>query len=121
MIRAKGLFWLATRPDFVGDVSKAGAFVRHQGIGRWWVSVPKSRWPEGEAFSQMMDQYWDEDYGDRRQEMVFIGLSAQMDETQIRAQLDACLINDYFEHAEAYHQMEDPFPRWFKQTASSVM
>ena len=43
VILAKGFFWLSSRPDFVGEVSQAGAFVRHQGIGRWWASIPKER------------------------------------------------------------------------------
>ena len=41
VVRAKGFFWIATRPEFVGEVSKAGAFISHQGFGRWWASVPK--------------------------------------------------------------------------------
>ena len=43
IVRAKGFFWLSTRPDYVGEVSQAGAFVRHHGIGRWWAAVPKER------------------------------------------------------------------------------
>ncbi len=34
VVRAKGFFWISTRPDFVGEVSQAGAIVRHQGVGR---------------------------------------------------------------------------------------
>ena len=68
VVRAKGFFWIASRPEFVGEVSQAGAFVRHQGIGRWWASVPKARWPEGADFEKVMDNYWDEAFGDRRQE-----------------------------------------------------
>ena len=41
IVRAKGFFWISSRPDFVGEISQAGAFVRHKGIGRWWVSIPK--------------------------------------------------------------------------------
>ena len=36
IVRAKDFFWISSRPDFVGEVSQAGAFVFHQGIGRWW-------------------------------------------------------------------------------------
>ena len=35
VIRAKGFFWLSTRPDYIGEVSQAGSIVRHQGIGVW--------------------------------------------------------------------------------------
>ena len=95
VVRAKGFFWIASRPEFVGEVSQAGAFVRHQGIGRWWASVPKARWPEGADFEKVMDNYWDEAFGDRRQEIVFIGLASEMDQKAITARLNACLVEDF--------------------------
>ena len=117
VVRAKGFFWLASRPEFVGEVSQAGAFVRHQGIGRWWAEVPRERWPEGADFENVLKTYWDDDYGDRRQEMVFIGLSAEMDQQAIRAQLDACLVEDYLADPEQQRIAQDPFPEWFKQAS----
>ena len=115
VMRTKGFFWLATRPDFVGEVSQAGAFVRHQGIGRWWAAVPEDRWPDGAAFDEMMQKNWRKDVGDRRQEIVFIGLKNQIDEQEIRQQLDACLIEDYLETPDIFQKMQDPFPAWFQQ------
>ena len=115
VVRAKGFFWLASRPDYVGEVSQAGAFVRHQGIGRWWATVPQERWPAGQDFEAVMRNYWDEDYGDRRQEIVFIGLSAEMNKQAIKAQLDTCLVTDYLADPERYHGLPDPFPTWFQQ------
>ena len=117
VVRAKGFFWLASRPEFVGEVSQAGAFVRHQGIGRWWAEVPRERWPEGADFENVLKTYWDDDYGDRRQEMVFIGLSAEMDQQAISAQLDACLVEDYLADPEQHRITQDPFPEWFKQAS----
>ena len=64
-----------------------------------------------------MDNYWDKDYGDRRQEMVFIGLSEDMDQDAISAQLNACLVEDYLCDPDLYRKVRDPFPEWFK-TAS---
>ena len=117
IVRAKGFFWLASRPEFVGEVSQAGAFVRHQGIGRWWAEVPRERWPEGADFENVLKTYWDDDYGDRRQEMVFIGLSAERDQQAIREQLDACLVEDYLADPEQHRTVQDPFPEWFKQAS----
>jgi len=114
VVRAKGFFWLSTRPDFVGEVSQAGAFVRHQGIGRWWAAIPKNQWPAGSEFEDVIKQYWIDDYGDRRQEIVFIGLSSEMDKEAIRKELNACLNQGYLNGAENSH---DPFPEWFKQAA----
>jgi G3E family GTPase len=121
VIRAKGFFWLTTRPDFVGEMSQAGAFVKHEGMGRWWASVPKNRWPDGnDQFEDMLKKYWTKDYGDRRQEIVFIGLSAEMDKDQIQADLDACLVTDYLGNIERYEQASDPFPQWFAEEQSQA-
>lgn len=118
VIRAKGFFWLSTRPDYVGEMSQAGAFVKHEGMGRWWAGVPKNRWPDdNEQFEDMLKKYWTKDYGDRRQEMVFIGLSSEMDKEAIQKQLDDCLITDYLGNIETYKQANDPFPKWFEQAA----
>ncbi len=115
VVRAKGFFWLSTRPDFVGELSQAGAFVRHHGLGKWWAVVPKEDWPEGEEFDHMVKQQWDEQYGDRRQEIVFIGLKADMDQAELTKRLDACLIPDFLQATERYSLLPDPFPQWFEE------
>lgn len=117
VIRAKGFFWVASRPDYVGEVAQAGSFVKHQGIGRWWAAIPKNKWPDGEEFENVIRQYWTDDYGDRRQEIVFIGLAGQMDEADIRCRLDCALVNNYLEDDIDWDKEKDPFPAWFKQVA----
>ena len=86
VIRAKGHFWLATRPDWVGLVSQAGALVRHEAMGFWWASVPQQRWPDDATWRPQIATSWHPVYGDRRQEIVFIG--ADMDEAGLRRRLD---------------------------------
>ena len=115
VVRAKGFFWIATRPDFVGEVSQAGAFVRHQGIGRWWKAVPEERWPDSQEFRDAINNYWTEDYGDRRQEIVFIGIKNQMDENGIKKELDKLLVKNYLVNPEICHKLSDPFPQWFAE------
>lgn len=117
VFRAKGFFWISSRPDFVGEMSQAGAFVRHSGMGKWWAGVPQSRWPDSEEFEQSMKDNWNEDYGDRRQEMVFIGLKGAMDEADIRKKLDECLVEDYLSQQDSAQDINDPFPEWFKEAA----
>lgn len=114
VIRAKGFFWVSSRPDFVGEVAQAGAFVRHQGIGRWWAAVPKDRWPQERESRNTIMQAWDEQYGDRRQEIVFIGLKKEMDEAALRKSLDECLIKEYMVAPELWQKVLDPFPQWFR-------
>jgi len=116
VLRAKGFFWISTRPEFVGEMSQAGAFVRHQGIGRWWTFVPKERWPLSIEFNSEMKKNWDKNYGDRRQEVVFIGLNSEMNKDSICKQLDDCLIKDYLANPKKHEKIYDPFPKWFQQT-----
>ena len=97
-------------------MSQAGAFVRHQGIGTWWRAIDQAEWPQDDEFKQNLKNHWDESYGDRRQELVFIGLSSEMKPDHIRAQLDACLIEDYLQKPESYQNIRDPFPQWFENT-----
>ena len=81
-------------------------------MGRWWIAVPKSRWPDHPEWRDMLARNWDEVWGDRRQELVFIGTN--MDEGAIRAELDRCLIEDEVEEFDpaVYRRLPDPFPRW---------
>ena len=73
VIRAKGHFWIATRPDWVAEYSLAGALSSVKPLGTWWASVPEARWPKDDIGKQYMKQNWEEPWGDRRQEIVFIG------------------------------------------------
>ena len=115
VVRAKGFFWIATRPEFVGEVSKAGAFISHQGFGRWWASVPKENWPDSEEFEDNITKHWTKAYGDRRQEIVFIGLSDDMDKQHICDELDKCLLKDFDQEPVKYKGLNDPFPAWFPE------
>ncbi len=113
VIRAKGHFWLATRPDWVGEISQAGALVRHEALGFWWTSVPKTHWPDNPEWRRHVAGQWDPVYGDRRQELVFIG--TDMDEAALRRQLDACLVGDVAAttmQPNAWRRLADPFPAW---------
>ena len=114
VIRAKGFFWISSRPNFVGEVSQAGAFVRHQGIGKWWAAVDEEQWPEGKEFKENINKIWVKGYGDRRQEIVFIGLKNQMDKNLIKNQLDKLLVKNYSFKIENSLRFKDPFPEWFQ-------
>ena len=114
VVRAKGFFWLSTRPDYVGEMSQAGAFVRHNGLGRWWASVPENRWPHTDEFESLLKENWNPLYGDRRQEIVFIGLKGEMDEQAIRQRLDDCLVTEYLDAPSVWQNIQDPFPDWFQ-------
>ena len=110
VIRAKGHFWLATRPDWVGEYSLAGAVAVTGGLGRWWSAVPQARWPEDPEWRRQVRANWDRTFGDRRQELVFIGVG--LDQAAITAALDACLLPDATFRPQAWARLDDPFPAW---------
>lgn len=111
VIRAKGHFWIATRPDWVAEFSLAGAMSSVRPLGTWWASVPRDRWPGHAQAREYLAQHWAEPWGDRRQELVFIG--SGMDEDRIRLRLEACLIGEEAGDDPArWTGMPDPFPEW---------
>ncbi|HEX2841984.1 zinc metallochaperone GTPase ZigA [Hyphomicrobium sp.] len=119
VVRAKGFFWLATRPAWVGELSQAGPLVRHEAAGYWWAAVPKNRWPDDEATQIRIRKGWHKQWGDRRQELVFIG-TREMDKAAVIAALDACLLpmaQSGPVDAKAWLELDDPFPVWGKEAA----
>ncbi|MGL5362192.1 MAG: zinc metallochaperone GTPase ZigA [Bosea sp. (in: a-proteobacteria)] len=119
LIRAKGHFWLATRPHWVGEMSLAGAICRTEAMGFWWVAVPKARWPDHPEWKQILDRHWHSVWGDRRQELVFIGTG--LDEAAIRRALDSCLLGDENSlrfNPDLYSKLPDPFPTWRRAEAA---
>jgi G3E family GTPase len=113
LLRSKGFFWLASRPEWVGSWSQAGGIMHHGCAGRWWTSVPESQWPK-EHLADIRAN-WFEPYGDCRQELVFIGQNVDAD--RLSRELDACLINDNELAAgpREWRSYEDQFPAWFQE------
>jgi G3E family GTPase len=113
LLRSKGFFWLASRPDHAGSWSQAGGMMQHGLAGRWWASVPKQEWPE-EYLLDIQSQ-WAEPYGDCRQELVFIGQN--VDAEKVRRELDDCLLTDaeLAEGPMVWREYPDPFPVWFAE------
>ena len=111
VIRAKGHFWLATRPDYVAEFSMAGALSSVKPIGTWWATVPKEQFPDHEAARKYLNAHWQEPWGDRRQEIVFIG--SGIDWPALKARLDAALLpEDVAVRVDELPNLPDPFPLW---------
>ena len=111
VIRAKGHFWIATRPEWLAEFSLAGALSSISPLGTWWASVPSERWPDNPALKNYLEANWEEPWGDRRQELVFIG--AGIDWPALEARLDAALLPDDFNPDSV--DLADPFPIWRRQ------
>lgn len=110
VIRAKGHFWVATRPDWAVEFSLAGVSASVTPLGRWWASVPADRLPTHPDAQAEIAKNWAEPWGDRRQEIVFIG--AGLDREGICARLNAALLDSGDFTPGAWQGMADPFPVW---------
>ena len=115
LIRSKGYFWLASRFDQAGSWSQAGGIMNHGFAGLFWSAVHKDYWPDHGEERAAIEIKCEPPYGDRRQEIVFIG--QDLDEQQARRQLDACLLteNELAAGVDAWKQFPDPFPQWIEE------
>ncbi len=117
VIRAKGHFWIATRPEWVAEFSLAGALSSVTPLGTWWASVPRERWPNPEGVEAYLKEHWQEPWGDRRQEIVFIG--AGIDWLTLKARLDEALMpEDIAPSLQTPPKLPDPFPVWRRASAA---
>lgn len=92
VMRAKGWFWVANRPDWIMEYSLAGSLADIRPMGRWWAAMPRSHWPPEADVQARIRANWRAPWGDRRQELVFIG--TDLDRAAICAALDACLLRE---------------------------
>lgn len=93
LLRSKGFFWLATRPYQSGEWSQAGAILTISCGGRWFAEEhDPAKWPEDEDVRKSIYDDFDGRWGDRRQELVFIGEG--IDTGLVKAKFDACLLDD---------------------------
>ncbi|MEW8627174.1 MAG: zinc metallochaperone GTPase ZigA [Candidatus Thiodiazotropha sp.] len=115
ILRSKGFFWLASRHNAAGELSQAGGIMRHGPAGIWWAAAPSEHWPQEAEYRARIEAEFDGEYGDRRQEIVFIG--QHLDPDQTRATLDQCLLTDIELAAgpETWKTYDDPFPQWFAE------
>ncbi|SES40398.1 GTPase, G3E family [Tranquillimonas rosea] len=93
VLRSKGHFWVRGKPDAVLEFGLAGRLTEIKPAGRWWAAMPRSQWPDDTAAVERIAKHWQSPYGDRRQELVFIG-NEHMNPEAITAALDACLVDD---------------------------
>lgn len=94
IIRSKGLFWLASRPDEALNWSQAGGSLRADKAGVWWCSMvynERIRYASFAENQEEIEKRWDKKYGDRYNELVIIG--QDMDKGAIYQSLEDCLCN----------------------------
>ena len=115
VIRAKGHFWIASRPDWVAEFSLAGPMSSIAPLGRWWAAVSRERWPTHPDALAEIHGKWQEPWGDRRQELVFIGIG--LDPAALTERLDAALLDVDMFAPKSWASLPDPFPSWRQAAA----
>jgi G3E family GTPase len=113
VVRSKGFFWLANRMDIVGEFSLAGALTSAKPVGRWWAAMPNAQLPQDPENRAYIMQKWQEPYGDRRQEIVVIGVDLEKD--AITRIFDKCLLTneEFLLGEEEWQSFPDPFRAMF--------
>lgn len=91
VLRAKGWFWVTSQPDYIFELSMAGALSDIRPMGRWWAAMPRTHWPPEPEAQARIRSHWRAPFGDRRQELVFIG--SGFDQKAITTALDGCLVS----------------------------
>ncbi len=113
VIRAKGLFWMASRPDDAINFSQAGGSSRLDKAGVWWSSMPFSERIIHPAFvdnKEIIESRWDAQWGDRMNEIVFIG--QYVNKEKMISDLEKCLLtNDEQYMFDNQLRFYDPFPK----------
>ncbi|KAI0533287.1 P-loop containing nucleoside triphosphate hydrolase protein [Xylaria digitata] len=95
LLRSKGFMWLATRPLMFGEWSQAGVMLTLSGGDVWRCEMPESEWPKDPKAKQAIRRDFQGKWGDRRQEIVFIGQKMRDGgEARLRKALDSCLLDD---------------------------
>jgi G3E family GTPase len=107
VLRSKGFLWIATRNDVTALWSQAGASASFEAAGPWYATLAEGEWPEDEVARIRAD--WVEPWGDRRQELVIIGV--ELDRRTIEGRLEGALLTDD-ELASDWSGIVDPLPTW---------
>ncbi len=113
IFRSKGFLWLSTRHNDMIEMELSGSIVSLQPLHTWYADVEESEWNLSEEETAIVKGNFSGAYGDRRQEIVFIGTA--LDKEAIANSLNDCLISDalFCNHrANSWSKEIDPFPPW---------
>ncbi len=110
VLRSKGICWLSDENEMAMFWNQAGGMKpRIAGMGAWWAVVPRDQWPDPQSLVlndeiDDIEKDFQEPYGDRRQEIVFIGIKGVMNKDKICESLDTCLFQDG-EEMDLFHEL----------------
>ena len=112
VVRSKGFLWIASRNDTMGLLSQAGAQVELEPLGPWLACIDREWWDLDATELAAVEAVWHPTWGDRRQELVLIGV--HLDPADLRRRLDSTLLTDaeLATGPDAWTEFEDPLPEW---------
>jgi len=110
VLRSKGIAWIASRHDWAYNWSQAGCSVLLDPAGFWWASAPPESWPEEKEVLVEIEARMIHEYGDRQQELIFIGQN--LDQDHVTRVLESCLLTDeeYELGPGSWKHFQDPMP-----------
>ena len=110
VLRSKGLAWIASRNEWAYNWSQAGCSILLEPAGYWWASAPEEEWPKDDAEIAEIRSRFQGEYGDRHQELVFIG--QDLEQPRVEQILDGCLLTDheFNQGPKLWSSFEDPLP-----------
>jgi len=120
VIRSKGFLWVATRMDYSIEWSQAGGACRIEPGAMFFAAMDRARWPQDSLLLRDIHESWEEPFGDRRQQLVLIGIG--MNQDWLTENLDACLLTneEMIAGVDAWQQLPDSFPNWNIKFLSEV-
>jgi G3E family GTPase len=107
IVRAKGLVWLATKDDMAASLSQAGSSIQFGPAGTWLAALSEEDRQYVFANEPELQEKWNEQWGDRMNEVVFIGID--MEHSTIQGLLDICLLTET-EMKQDWSLFENPLP-----------
>lgn len=111
VVRSTGRIWLATRMIAPLEWNQAGVAATLSLGRRFWAAVPDSEWPSEEKDRERIMDGWDNQYGDRETEIVFVGV--EFDKERLQGLLDGCLLQDEeMVFTNMWENFDDPFVEW---------
>ena len=118
VIRSKGFFWIASRPDWVCNWSQAGTSFTIGPIGKWYAAVPKEEWPKEPELLDSITLDWDKEFGDRKNKIVFIGQN--MNKEKMLTEFNNALMTDeeLKMPRDEWKKLKDSFPEFVISAAN---
>ncbi len=120
VLRAKGSVWIASCHDDLILFSIAGKTLTFEPQANWLAAGSQDE-EHDEETREYIGKVWEPEYGDRRQEIVFIGI--KMDRATMEARLEAALLteDEMAKGPDGWKDFADPFEVMFRESENATV